>query len=98
VPQVGIINPSEFSPLNSLEIVIWVAVGGRGTLYGAIIGAVLVNYAKTVLTGLMPDAWLFCLGGAFILVTLLMPDGIVGLLRRRIKLKPTPNATRGQPA
>jgi urea transport system permease protein len=96
VPQVGIINPSEFSPLNSLEIVIWVAVGGRGTLYGAIIGAVLVNYAKTVLTGLMPDAWLFCLGGAFILVTLLMPDGIVGLLRRRIKPKPTLNATGGQ--
>jgi len=98
VPQVGIINPSEFSPLNSLEIVIWVAVGGRGTLYGAIIGAVLVNYAKTVLTGLMPDAWLFCLGGAFILVTLLMPDGIVGLLRRRSKPKPTLNATGGQPA
>ena len=96
VPQVGIINPSEFSPLNSLEIVIWVAVGGRGTLYGAIIGAVLVNYSKTVLTGLMPDAWLFCLGGAFILVTLLMPDGIVGLLRRRIKPKPTLNATGGQ--
>ncbi|MBS3963236.1 MAG: urea ABC transporter permease subunit UrtC [Methylomonas sp.] len=91
VPQVGIINPSEFSPLNSLEIVIWVAVGGRCTLHGAIIGAVLVNYAKTVLTGLMPDAWLFCLGGAFILVTLLMPGGIVGLLRRPRKLPPAVN-------
>lgn len=83
VPQVGIINPSEFSPLNSLEIVIWVAVGGRGTLYGAIIGAVLVNYAKTLLTGLMPDAWLFFLGAAFIISTLLLPDGVVGLLRRK---------------
>jgi urea transport system permease protein len=82
VPQVGIINPSEFSPLNSLEIVIWVAVGGRGTLYGPIIGAIVVNYAKTLLTGLLPEAWLFCLGAVFILVTLLLPDGIVGLLNR----------------
>jgi urea transport system permease protein len=82
VPQVGIINPSEFSPLNSLEIVVWVAIGGRGTLYGAIIGAVLVNYAKTLLTGWMPDAWLFVLGACFILVTLLLPDGLVGLWRR----------------
>ncbi len=99
VPQVGIINPSEFSPLNSLEIVIWVAVGGRGTLYGAIIGAILVNYAKTVLTGLMPDAWLFFLGGAFIVATLLMPEGIVGLLRRRPLLRPAASAkTGGQPA
>jgi len=85
VPQVGIINPSEFSPLNSLEIVIWVAMGGRGTLYGAIIGAVLVNYGKTVLTGLMPEIWLFTLGAVFILVTLLLPDGIVGLLKRRLQ-------------
>ena len=85
VPQVGIINPSEFSPLNSLEIVIWVAMGGRGTLYGAIIGAVLVNYSKTVLTGLMPEIWLFSLGAVFVGVTILLPDGIVGLLRRRLK-------------
>jgi urea transport system permease protein len=85
VPQVGIINPSEFSPLNSLEIVIWVAMGGRGTLYGAIVGAVLVNYSKTVLTGLLPEAWLFILGGLFIVVTLLLPDGIVGLLQRKIR-------------
>ncbi|MGR9045468.1 MAG: urea ABC transporter permease subunit UrtC [Gammaproteobacteria bacterium] len=84
VPQVGIINPSEFSPLNSLEIVVWVAVGGRGTLYGAIIGAVLVNYGKTVLTGLLPEIWLFTLGAVFILVTVLMPDGLAGLwLRKR---------------
>jgi urea transport system permease protein len=85
VPQVGIINPSEFSPLNSLEIVIWVAMGGRGTLYGAIVGAVLVNYSKTVLTGLLPEAWLYILGGLFIVVTLLLPDGIVGLLQRKIR-------------
>ena len=85
VPQVGIINPSEFSPLNSLEIVIWVAMGGRGTLYGAIIGAVLVNYSKTVLTGLMPEIWLFSLGAVFVLVTVVLPDGIVGLLRRRLQ-------------
>lgn len=83
VPQVGIINPSEFSPLNSLEIVVWVAMGGRGSLYGAIIGAVLVNFSKTVLTGLMPEIWLFSLGAAFILVTVLLPDGIAGLLRKR---------------
>ena len=85
VPQVGIINPSEFSPLNSLEIVVWVAVGGRGTLYGAIIGAILVNYGKTVLTGLLPEIWLFTLGAVFILVTVLMPDGLVGLWRRKMR-------------
>jgi len=79
VPQVGIINPSEFSPLNSIEIVIWVAVGGRGSLYGAILGAVLVNLAKTQFTGLLPDAWLFVLGGLFVLATLFFPRGIVGV-------------------
>lgn len=84
VPQVGIINPSEFSPLISLEIVVWVAVGGRGSLYGAIIGAVLVNYGKTVLTGLFPEVWLFTLGAVFILVTVYMPDGLVGLWKRKI--------------
>ena len=71
------------SPLNSLELVVWVAVGGRGFLYGAILGAVLVNYGKTILTGLMPEAWLFILGGVFILVTVLMPDGLVGLWKRK---------------
>jgi len=80
VPQVGIINPSEFSPANSIEIVIWVAVGGRGYLHGAILGAVLVNYAKTWLTGAAPDIWLFFLGGLFIAVTVLLPKGIVGSL------------------
>ena len=85
VPQVGIINPSEFSPLNSLEIVIWVAIGGRGTLYGAIVGAVLVNYTKTLLTGWMPEIWLFFLGATFILVTVLLPDGLLGFWQRRLQ-------------
>ncbi|MGE5767264.1 MAG: urea ABC transporter permease subunit UrtC [Bacteroidota bacterium] len=80
VPQVGSINPSEFSPAKSIEIVIWVAVGGRGYLHGAILGAVLVNYAKTWLTGAAPDIWLFFLGGLFIAVTVLLPRGIVGSL------------------
>jgi urea transport system permease protein len=82
VPQVGIINPSEFSPANSIEAVIWVAVGGRGTLTGAAIGAVLVNYAKTYFTsGVLAPYWLFVLGGLFVAVTLLLPRGIVGTLR-----------------
>ena len=89
VPQVGIINPSEFSPANSIEIAIWVAVGGRGTLVGAILGAAMVNLAKTWLTGVAPDMWLFFLGALFIVVTLMFPKGVVGLaqqfrdLRRR---------------
>jgi urea transport system permease protein len=81
VPQVGIINPSEFAPGNSIEAVIWVAVGGRGTLVGAALGAVLVNYAKTYFTsGMLAPYWLFMLGGLFIGVTLLLPRGIVGSL------------------
>jgi len=83
VPQVGIINPSEFQPLNSIENVIWVAVGGRGTLYGAVLGAVLVNYAKTTFTNVLPEIWLFALGGLFIVVTLFLPRGLTGLLHRR---------------
>lgn len=79
VPQVGIINPGEFSPLNSIEVVIWVAIGGRGTLYGAVAGALLVNYAKTRFTAIMPDAWLFALGALFVLVTLFLPKGLAGL-------------------
>jgi urea transport system permease protein len=82
VPQVGIINPSEFSPANSIEIAIWVAVGGRGKLVGAMIGAVLVSAAKTWLTGSLPEAWLFVLGGLFVLVTLVLPNGILGLWRQ----------------
>jgi len=79
VPQIGIINPSEFAPLNSIEIVICVAVGGRGTLYGAVVGAVLVNYAKTYFTTAIPEAWNYVLGALFVLVTLFLPRGIVGL-------------------
>src|SRR5712691_9608470 len=82
VPQVGIINPSEFAPANSIEAVIWVAVGGRGTLTGAVLGAVLVNYGKTTFTsGVLAPYWLFLLGGLFVLVTLLLPRGIVGTWR-----------------
>jgi urea transport system permease protein len=80
VPQIGIINPSEFEPINSIEAVIWVAVGGRGTLYGAIAGAVLVNYAKTYLTGAFPEVWLFALGALFVFVTIFLPRGIIGLV------------------
>jgi urea transport system permease protein len=79
VPQVGIINPSEFTPANSIEAVIWVAVGGRGTLTGAVLGAILVNYAKTTFTtGLLAPYWLFLLGGLFVFTTLFLPRGIVG--------------------
>src|SRR5205814_3670298 len=82
VPQVGIINPSEFAPANSIEAVIWVAVGGRGTLVGAVIGAILVNYAKTTFTsGVLAPYWLFMLGGLFVAVTLLLPRGIVGTMQ-----------------
>jgi urea transport system permease protein len=80
VPQVGIINPSEFAPINSIEAVIWVAVGGRGTLFGAAVGAVLVNYAKTFFTGALPEFWLYALGALFVLVTLFLPRGLVGFI------------------
>ena len=82
VCQVGIINPSEMSPANSIEIAIWVAVGGRGTLTGAILGAFIVNGAKSFFTVALPEYWLYMLGLMFILVTLFMPDGIVGLAKR----------------
>lgn len=81
VPQVGIINPGEFTPINSIEIIIWVAVGGRGTLFGAVIGAIAVNYAKTYFTGAFAELWLFMLGGLFVLSTLYLPKGIVGLVQ-----------------
>jgi urea transport system permease protein len=88
VPQVGIINPSEFAPGNSIEAVIWVAVGGRGTLAGAVIGAVLVNYAKTFFTsGVLAPYWLFMLGSLFIGVTLLLPRGVVGTFRHWTALR-----------
>src|SRR5271154_4822074 len=88
VPQVGIINPSEFAPANSIEAVIWVAVGGRGTLSGAALGAVVVNYAKTFFTsGVLAPYWLFLLGSLFVAVTLLLPRGIIGTLRHWTALR-----------
>jgi urea transport system permease protein len=81
VPQVGIINPSEMSPANSIEIAIWAAVGGRASLIGPIIGAFVVNGAKSWLTVAYPEFWLYFLGALFIAVTLFLPNGIVGLAR-----------------
>jgi urea transport system permease protein len=78
VPQVGIINPGEFAPANSIETVIWVAVGGRGTLAGAALGALVVNAGKTWFTGVLPELWLFALGALFVFVTLFLPNGILG--------------------
>lgn len=86
VPQVGIINPNVFSPLFSIELVIWVAIGGRGTLYGAIIGAIVVSFASTYFTSALPEVWLYALGGLFVIVTLYLPKGIVGIFQR-IKVK-----------
>jgi urea transport system permease protein len=92
VPQVGIINPSEFAPANSIEEVIWVAVGGRGTLTGAILGAVVVNYGKTYFTsGALAPYWLFVLGSMFVGVTLLLPRGIVGTMRHWWTLRHKPD-------
>jgi urea transport system permease protein len=93
VPQVGIINPSEFDPANSIEAVIWVAVGGRGTLIGAALGAVVINFAKSYFTGAFPEYWLFGLGALFVLSTLFLPKGILGLfanLRRTPAMAPVP--------
>ncbi|TCV74611.1 amino acid/amide ABC transporter membrane protein 2 (HAAT family) [Neorhizobium sp. R1-B] len=82
VPQVGIINPGEFAPANSIEVVVWTAVGGRGTLIGPVIGAVLVNAGKSFFTGAFPEIWLYALGGLFIAVTLFLPKGIVGTVQQ----------------
>ncbi len=82
VPQVGIINPGEMSPANSIEIAVWAAVGGRGTLVGPIAGAFVVNGAKSWLTVSAPEFWLYFLGGLFIVVTLFLPDGLAGLAKR----------------
>jgi urea transport system permease protein len=83
VPQVGIINPGEMSPANSIEMAVWVATGGRGTLIGAIVGAFLVNGTKTLLTAFAPEYWLLLLGLLFVGVTLFLPRGVVGLLSRK---------------
>ena len=98
VPQVGIINPSEFSPENSIETVIWTAFGGRGTLWGAALGAMVINGAKSWFTGALPDAWLFVLGGLFILVTLFMPKGLAGLFSGWSLLRPQPKQPAAQAA
>ncbi|MGY5800678.1 urea ABC transporter permease subunit UrtC [Rhizobium sp. LEGMi12c] len=99
VPQIGIINPGEFAPANSIEVVIWTAVGGRATLIGPIIGAILVNGGKTIFTGLFPDFWLFALGGLFVAVTLFLPKGIVGTIaqylgKKRRPASPPPKAAK----
>ena len=88
VPQVGIINPGEFAPANSIEIVVWVALGGRGTLVGAALGALVVVALKSWLTATFPDLWLFALGGLFILVTLALPNGLLGLAARFARPRP----------
>jgi urea transport system permease protein len=93
VPQVGIINPSEMSPANSIEMVIWVAIGGRGTLVGPIIGAFVVNGLKSWLTAAFPELWLFALGLLFILVTLFMRQGILGVLPALARLRPAHRRT-----
>lgn len=98
VPQVGIINPGEFEPLASIEVVIWVAVGGRGTLYGAVVGALLVNYAKTRFTALMPDSWLYMLGALFVFVTIFLPQGLAGLFQKFHKNSSEPPAGGGSEA
>jgi urea transport system permease protein len=89
VPQVGIINPGEMSPPNSIEMVIWVATGGRGTLIGPIIGAGVVNGLKTWLTTTFPEIWLYALGFVFVFVTLFLPQGIVGLFRKLLRPRRT---------
>jgi urea transport system permease protein len=99
VPQVGIINPSEMSPANSIEIAIWVAVGGRGTLVGAIVGAGIVNGAKSFFTQAFPEFWLYFLGLLFILVTLFLPHGVIGALgqiRDKLRVRRLTRATLGK--
>jgi urea transport system permease protein len=97
VSQVGIINPSEFAPANSIEAVIWTAIGGRGTLFGPILGAVLVNFAKSWFTGALPELWLFALGGLFLAVTLFLPRGLAGLFDRTGAGGAKPRLPAGQP-
>src|SRR4029079_1942250 len=96
VPQVGIINPSEMSPANSIEIAIWTAVGGRGTLIGPVIGAAVVNLGKSWFTQALPEYWLYALGLIFVVVTLFLPYGLAGLFRRRAACS-VPSRPRGAP-
>jgi urea transport system permease protein len=97
-PQVGIITPAQIGVLPSLEMVIWVAVGGRGSLAGAVLGAVSVNYGRSVLTNYFPELWPFILGGLFVLVVLLFPDGLVGMMRKGKSLLTQRKAVEGKPA
>ena len=97
-PQVGIITPAQIGVLPSLEMVIWVAVGGRGSLAGAVLGAVSVNYGRSVLTNYFPELWPFILGGLFVLVVLLFPDGLVGMIRKGKSLLTQRKAGEGKPA
>ena len=97
-PQVGIITPAQIGVLPSLEMVIWVAVGGRGSLVGAVLGAVSVNYGRSVLTNYFPELWPFILGGLFVLVVLLFPDGLVGMIRKGKSLLSQRKAGEGKPA
>jgi urea transport system permease protein len=90
VPQVGIITPAQIGVLPSLEVVIWVAVGGRGTLIGAILGAVTVNYGRSILTNYFPEAWPFILGGLFVIVVTMFPDGLLGMIRKLTDRTKTP--------
>ena len=96
-PQVGIITPAQIGVLPSLEMVIWVAVGGRGSLVGAVLGAVSVNYGRSVLTNYFPELWPFILGGLFVLVVLLFPDGLVGIIRKGKSLLTQRKAAEGKP-
>ncbi|WP_434360923.1 urea ABC transporter permease subunit UrtC [Parasalinivibrio latis] len=98
VPQVGIINPGEFAPLNSIEIVVWVALGGRATLFGAVVGAVLINYAKSWFTVEFPEVWLFALGALFVASTLFLPQGVTGLFTKLKAGKETVNADKAKEA
>ncbi|TRL35929.1 urea ABC transporter permease subunit UrtC [Rhizobium straminoryzae] len=98
VPQVGIINPGEFAPANSIEVVVWTAVGGRGTLIGPIIGAVLVNGGKSFFTGAFPELWLYALGALFIGVTLFLPKGIVGTVQSVLAARRAVKAAAGRDA
>ena len=97
-PQVGIITPAQIGVLPSLEMVIWVAVGGRGSLVGAVLGAVSVNYGRSVLTNYFPELWPFILGGLFVLVVLLFPDGMVGMIRKGKSLLTQRKAAEEKPA
>ncbi|MGR5521142.1 urea ABC transporter permease subunit UrtC [Vibrio sp. PNB22_4_2] len=97
VPQVGIINPGEFAPLNSIEVVVWVALGGRATLFGAIVGALIINYTKSWFTVEFPEVWLFALGGIFVLSTMYFPKGVIGFVSDltaaiRMRFHPKPKA------